>query len=377
MNRSTRFLSMLITLAAAGCAVDAGADEGSLEELSPDEARALTDTFVAVRPDLRRCASPACGGFWVKWSNRATTVCADGRAASECYVASIDLTRTNLPAAQQDALNASFHDTTVTNSTVLRGRIVAGASGAPGRFDATDVFRTESPTDSDATLVFAQASDSCTFQPCAPSRMISLNSTRARTPASIDFSRAAGPDAAHDLAQLGGTADSGVIVRGSLPRALPDGSRVFNATQFFLHVNAETAVPVCGASMQPAIAYATERLLFSSESDYPFTFVNYARAGRTALTAERVRTLAGIATDAAIETRTMDDFFGPRAADDSSASLGDRSVAARYRVLRRALESNLTDLHVYRFGSIQIRVFIVGRDGCGNVVGVETTSIET
>jgi hypothetical protein len=376
-----RFSLVSLVLAAAlgaqsiGCAVDPADD--APEALTDDEARALTDTFVSVRPDLRRCAYPTCGGFWISWVNRATTVCADGRSASECYVATIDLAHSGLPESQRDELVASFRDSAVSNTTILRGRIRAATTDAPVRFDATDVFRTDAPIDSTASIVFANASASCSFQPCTPSRMGTANSTRSRTPASIDFSRAAGSAEAHDLAQLGGTAESGVLVRGTLARALPDGSRVFNAAQFFLHVNPAPAAPVCGDGVNASVSYATERLLFTSESDYPFTSVNFAGAARNGATADAVRTAAGITDGVAVETRTMDDFFGWRAIDDASATLGERSVAARYRVLRRALESNLTDLHVYRFGSIQIRVFIVGRDACGNLVGVETTSIET
>jgi hypothetical protein len=49
----------------------------------------LGDYFM-VRPDVRRCASPLCGGYWVSRVNNAQTRCANGRWARECYVAEID-----------------------------------------------------------------------------------------------------------------------------------------------------------------------------------------------------------------------------------------------------------------------------------------------
>ncbi|MEK0085777.1 DUF6748 domain-containing protein [Benzoatithermus flavus] len=51
---------------------------------------ALPGKFYRVRPDLRRCVSPLCGGYWVALVNRAATACADGTSRPECYVARID-----------------------------------------------------------------------------------------------------------------------------------------------------------------------------------------------------------------------------------------------------------------------------------------------
>src|SRR5688572_21550681 len=40
--------------------------------------------------DLRRCASPLCGGFWLSAVNRLATRCSDGSYRSRCYVAEAD-----------------------------------------------------------------------------------------------------------------------------------------------------------------------------------------------------------------------------------------------------------------------------------------------
>src|SRR5262249_46546639 len=47
-------------------------------------------SFYSFRHDLRKCASPRCGGFFVKLVNQSRTRCADNRLQSECYVANID-----------------------------------------------------------------------------------------------------------------------------------------------------------------------------------------------------------------------------------------------------------------------------------------------
>src|SRR5262245_29712520 len=50
---------------------------------------ASTSTFYIVRPDLRKCASPMCGGYFIRSANQNLTRCANGRSMSECYVMSI------------------------------------------------------------------------------------------------------------------------------------------------------------------------------------------------------------------------------------------------------------------------------------------------
>jgi len=53
-------------------------------------AEARPQGYYEVSPDTRRCASPACGGHWVKALNEALTRCADGSRADRCYVARLD-----------------------------------------------------------------------------------------------------------------------------------------------------------------------------------------------------------------------------------------------------------------------------------------------
>ncbi|MDP2904459.1 MAG: hypothetical protein Q8N96_15355 [Methylovulum sp.] len=56
---------------------------------------ALTDSgfdqrgYYTFRPDLRKCLSPLCGGYFVKAVNRTLTRCPDGSLQAECYVASL------------------------------------------------------------------------------------------------------------------------------------------------------------------------------------------------------------------------------------------------------------------------------------------------
>ena len=51
---------------------------------------ASTSSFYTIRRDVRRCASPMCGGYFIQLVNQSRTRCHDGRFMRECYVASIE-----------------------------------------------------------------------------------------------------------------------------------------------------------------------------------------------------------------------------------------------------------------------------------------------
>lgn len=53
-------------------------------------ALATAGLHYSIRPDLRRCISPLCGGYWITAVNRRLTPCADGSLQKECYVSGID-----------------------------------------------------------------------------------------------------------------------------------------------------------------------------------------------------------------------------------------------------------------------------------------------
>jgi hypothetical protein len=119
----------------------------------------------------------------------------------------------------------------------------------------------------------------------------------------------------------------------------------------------------------------TEGLLFMSEADYPFEIVHGEGEAETG--AQYFRELAGGSADAPVEVRSVDDFF--RAAVSEPAWKGEKelALAKRYQAIVRLLKENLNDLKVYRVGEINIAVYIVGRTGSGNLIGLSTRVVET
>jgi hypothetical protein len=55
----------------------------------------------------------------------------------------------------------------------------------------------------------------------------------------------------------------------------------------------------------------------------------------------------------------------------------EKDIARRFLGLESLLEENLDDLTVFRIGSIQIDIYVVGLDTDGDLVGIKTKAIET
>jgi hypothetical protein len=120
---------------------------------------------------------------------------------------------------------------------------------------------------------------------------------------------------------------------------------------------------------------ATEGLLFMSESDYPWD-VLYWRLPGGRPTATRVATLGG--EDATwVEERSIDAFFDGAATPQEWHSAEDLETVRRYQDLVALIKSKLRNIHVFRFGRIQLHSYVVGVTSAGNWVALRTTQIET
>jgi hypothetical protein len=120
---------------------------------------------------------------------------------------------------------------------------------------------------------------------------------------------------------------------------------------------------------------ATRGLLFMSESDYPFELVRWE--GVDELTHDFLRGLTGQDSSTPVETRTAAEFFRAAADTPQWKSEAELATARRYQSLLRLLEENLPGLKVYRVGSVNMPVYVVGRGPSGGWLGVSTRVVET
>ena len=112
---------------------------------------------------------------------------------------------------------------------------------------------------------------------------------------------------------------------------------------------------------------ATARLLYPSESDYPLDIFHWD-LGESETSARELVVRACKPRADKIEEVSLDAFF---------TELAGVPDAEQFRELRHLLESDLTNLQVFRVGEIEIHIYIVGRTRSNNWIAVHTVSIET
>lgn len=142
-------------------------------------------TYYSVRRDIRRCAFPMCGGWWVSRTNRANLKCHDGRTAQECYVAEIDWSALGLEESQlagaQGATNPLF-----------KGRLQTrgfGDLGDWGVLQPWEIWANNNDASTDG--VFVKVTDSgirCITTPCNSLHEAKLNASLEADISELDFS---------------------------------------------------------------------------------------------------------------------------------------------------------------------------------------------
>jgi Nuclease A inhibitor-like protein len=116
-----------------------------------------------------------------------------------------------------------------------------------------------------------------------------------------------------------------------------------------------------------ALRKASEGLLYPSETDEPFTPFTWGKA-EGALTLQKVARLAGASAAAHVEEQPLGEFF---------KVLTEGDDAEKYRRLQQVVGEQLSGARVFRLGSVNIDIYLVGKTKGGEWAGLETKSVET
>ncbi len=125
----------------------------------------------------------------------------------------------------------------------------------------------------------------------------------------------------------------------------------------------------------PRLEQAIDGLLFPSESDAPLTVFVWpadARFSPQALLAH-----LGCEETTPIATTDLDHFFEPVTTPREWHGDAEREQIERFTVVRDLLAAELSDITVYKIGTITIDVYILGRSADGARLGLTTTLVET
>lgn len=102
---------------------------------------------------------------------------------------------------------------------------------------------------------------------------------------------------------------------------------------------------------------AIKGLVYISESDAPFKLINPKRI--------------------LPEVLDFNDLFASLSSEKDWYTGDRKEQARRYGKLWQFLNDNLTDIKVLKIGKVEKEIFIYGTDENGNVVGIQTKSVET
>lgn len=144
----------------------AGEDSPSIEPIANEESALMSPgpAYYTIAPDMRRCASPLCGGYWLSAVNRLLTLCADGGYQSRCYVAELDLSAVAIGSDQAGEIAGA------SSEFLLRGSLASRTYenfGSLGVLNVSEAWRGHA--DKDPEGLFFQVRNNgrvCVTSPC-------------------------------------------------------------------------------------------------------------------------------------------------------------------------------------------------------------------
>jgi len=121
------------------------------------------------------------------------------------------------------------------------------------------------------------------------------------------------------------------------------------------------------------LTQASQGLLMPSESEYPFEVLSWEDAE---LTSEKILELTHYPPATSIEEVDLDYFFRNVATEKDWHDSIQKENVAKFQNLVQVIKDNLAEIRVYRIGTIEISIYIVGKTNDG-VAALATKVIET
>ncbi|BAZ41933.1 sugar-non-specific nuclease inhibitor NuiA homolog [Calothrix sp. NIES-4101] len=123
---------------------------------------------------------------------------------------------------------------------------------------------------------------------------------------------------------------------------------------------------------------ACDRLLFISESEYPWEVFLWEFAGdKPEINSDLIFKKTGKSANNKIEFIDIDSLFAIATLEQSWHGAAEKSTVNRYQNLVTLLKENLKDIKVARIGEIEIDIYILGKTSSNDVAGLFTKVIET
>lgn len=243
-----------VTGAQAACSTPAHAQAEPAGESAMTEATGATG-YYAIISDLRRCASPTCGGWFLEHLNQSTTMCHDGSTADRCYTPVLDWSNANVPEPQQTELLDAARTSATSGHVyaIVRGTLAQANSTTPqpqlGRFIIAEAWVAEGDGAAQGTFVHVKDNGRrCFVAPCANLTETTLNTSQVTNIADIDWAPSGMSDA--EIAQCTQSmyGPAGILVAGDRYTVQVDGRTADGrtATQAYLRLGAGAPMITAG-----------------------------------------------------------------------------------------------------------------------------------
>lgn len=123
------------------------------------------------------------------------------------------------------------------------------------------------------------------------------------------------------------------------------------------------------------IKISVKGLYYSSETDAPVRV--FAGSVANGVTQENLLSQIKKENNTPVQTVNFDDFFSKLIALQDWFGDEEKAAAEKYAALRDLLKNNLKDLNVFKVGSSELDVYVVGLDSDNKLVGIKTQAVET
>ncbi|MGJ5629905.1 nuclease A inhibitor family protein [Nostoc sp. CALU 1950] len=122
---------------------------------------------------------------------------------------------------------------------------------------------------------------------------------------------------------------------------------------------------------------AFDGLLMISESEYPFEAFLWSNQAQEPMTAQKLLQLTGHSLETSIEEVELDYIFRNCAEEKQWHDEIQKQNVSKFQSLVKILKDHLTDIKVYRIGTINLDIYIVGKTPSADLAGISAKVVET
>jgi hypothetical protein len=124
------------------------------------------------------------------------------------------------------------------------------------------------------------------------------------------------------------------------------------------------------------LKHSSAGLMMMSESEYPFEVINWGSKCEP-LTTQKILQITNHSQDELVEEVELEYFFKNIAFEQEWHDEHQKQEVVKFQTLLNILKNNLKEIQVYRVGTTNIDVYIIGKTSTDELIGLSTKAIET